>query len=160
MTGDMLKQANEMLKIFGEDQVPMIGFCRPEVKELTADHCTIAIPLDKNTKNHLSCMYFGALHVGSDCAGGLMAMNQINMSQKNISLIFKDSQAKFLKRAEGDVHFTCISGQDITKAIEQTLATGERVNVPVEIYATVPSIDQKEQVAHFVLTLSLKYQGL
>ena len=82
-------------------------------------------------------------------------MNKINESGKNVSLIFKSLSANFLKRAEGDVYFSCVQGKEIAALVMQAIETGERVEMPLQVVATVPSIDD-ERVAEFVLVLSLK----
>lgn len=153
---ELLSQANEMLAMFGSDHVPLMGFCSPRVIAISDEACCVAIPLNDKTKNHLGCMYFGALHIGADCAGGILAMHQIQQRQKNISLIFKNAEANFLRRAEGEVHFYCGNGREIAKAIDETIATGERVNVPLKIVATVPALLKDEHVVEYELTLSLK----
>lgn len=153
---ELLFQANEMLTVFSREQVPLMGFCTPTVVAIDDKACTIAIPLNHNTTNHLGCMYFGALHVGADCAGGLLAMHQIQKRQQNISLIFKNVHAEFLRRAEGDVHFRCTSGEAIAQAIDQIIRSKERINIPIHVVATVPSISPHENVAEFALTLSMK----
>ncbi len=153
---EFLSRANEFLTAFSNEQVPLMGICTPTVIAVNEHACTVAIPLNERTKNHLGCMYFGALHIGADTAGGLLAMVEIQKSGRAVSLIFKDAQAKFLRRAEGDVHFSCTSGEVVRKAVQQTCSSKERVNVPIAVVATVPSVSQSELVAQFTLTLSLK----
>ena len=82
-------------------------------------------------------------------------MNFIQKKKSQISLIFKEFHAEFLKRAEGDVHFICEDGSAIQQLIEVVEQTGERQNLPVRITAKVPTISS-EPVAIFTLTLSLK----
>jgi hypothetical protein len=101
-------------------------------------------------------MYFGVLAVGADVAGGLLAMQMILEKKLKVSLVFKDFKADFLKRPEGDVFFTCEDGELISSMIDETVKTGERIDKPVNIVATVPSISGNEPVANFILTLSLK----
>jgi acyl-coenzyme A thioesterase PaaI-like protein len=100
-------------------------------------------------------MYFGVLATGADLAGGLVAMNEIVISKKNISLSFKDFHADFLKRAEGDVHFVCDQVAELKKFVKTVSETDERQNFKVHINAIVPS-KGPELVATFTLTLSLK----
>ena len=88
-------------------------------------------------------------------AGGFLAMKYIRASQSNISLIFKDFHADFLKRAEGDVHFKCTDGFAIRELVQKSEKSGKRENMPVHISATVPS-HSVEPVAKFILTLSIK----
>ncbi len=144
------------IRLFGFLKIPMLYFARPTVVDLTAERVEVKIRLGRRTRNHLRSMYFGVLAVGADCAGGLIAMECIDASGEKVSLIFKDFKADFLKRAEGDVHFTCAQGQEIAALVERTIASGEREEMPVRVTATVPSLLGEEPVAEFVLTLSLK----
>lgn len=144
-----------MLRYFGLTKIPMLFFCRPKLIENNEKTVTVSIALNRRTRNHLGSMYFGALAVGADCAAGLIAMNQIQRSGENVSLIFKSLSANFLKRAEGDVCFTCNQGIEITGLVNQAIETKERVEMPVTVIATVPDISD-EVVAEFVLVLSLK----
>lgn len=70
-------------------------------------------------------------------------------------MVFKNFQAEFLKRAEGDVHFICDQGKEISELVAQAAASDERVERQVEVIATVPTLSD-EPVARFKLTLSLK----
>jgi hypothetical protein len=73
-----------------------------------------------------------------------------------VSLLFADMQAQFLKRADGDVRFACADGRRIAEAVARADETGERVTVPVEVVATVPSRHGDEPVARFTMGLTLK----
>ena len=115
----------------------------------------VQIKLNRRTRNHLKSMYFGVLSVGADVTGGFLAMKYISESKSKISLIFKDFQADFLKRAEGNVHFICSEGSTIQSLIQKAEKTGERENMPLHITASVPSISPNP-VAKFILTLSIK----
>jgi len=152
-------KATWYLRYFGWKKVPLIYYCRPSVVELNSEKAVIKIPIKRRNRNHLNSMYFGVLAVGADVAGGLLAMNQIRRSKKNISLVFKDFKANFLKRPEGDTLFTCEDGIAIEKLVEEAIKSGERVNMPLKITATVPTIFDDEPVAEFVLTLSIKYKS-
>lgn len=101
-------------------------------------------------------MYFGALAIGADCAAGLMAMQHIQRRSKNISLIFKSMNGEFLKRAEGDVYFTCDQGREISNLVAAAAASLDRVECPVQVTAKVPDKLGEEPVARFTLILSLK----
>jgi len=80
----------------------------------------------------------------------------VKKKKQKISLIFKDFKADFSKRPDDDVYFTCEEGHIISKIIDQTINTGERVDQSVNIVATVPSLSGDEPVAKFVLTISVK----
>ena len=144
-----------LLRTFGLFKVPLILFCNPKVLKIDSKSCEILIPLNYRTKNHLNSMYFGTLAVGADVAGGLLAMNHIRESKKNVSLVFKDFTANFLKRPDADVIFSCHQGEEIKSLIDEAVRLKERVNIPLKIQAHCPTMDN-QMVAEFVLTLSLK----
>ncbi len=145
------------LRYFGFRKIPLLFFCRPALIVCDKNQVLVSIALKRRTKNHLGSMYFGVLCVGADCAAGLIAMNKIKASGKNISLIFKSLSVNFFRRAEGDVFFSCVQGREIATLVASAIETGERVELPVTVIATVPSISD-EVVAEFVLVLSLKFK--
>ena len=149
-------QANLFLYFFGIAKVPMIFYVRPRLLHIDERSVAIRIPLRRNTMNHLRAMYFGVLCVGADCAGGIIAVWLIRQSRARVDFVFKSCEAEFMKRAEGDTVFTCNDGIKIKEAIQQSLASTERINIPVTIIATVPSKLGAEPVAKFELTLSVK----
>ena len=144
-----------LIRLFGFSKVAMIYYCRPKVIAVDSDSLEIKIPLNRRTKNHINSMYFGALSVGADITGGFLAMPSIQKSKRKIVLVFKDFNAKFLKRAESDVHFICNDGQAVSDLVQKAIETGERQNYQLTITATTPKISD-EIVAEFALTLSIK----
>jgi len=146
-----------MLRLFGITKVPLLFACRPRVTALNEQGCAVEISLNRTTRNHLGSMYFGALCIGADCAGGLLAYRLIQQSGKKVSLVFKDFEARFLKRPTGDVEFRCNQGPEIREFVERVLSGGERLEMPVDIVARVPRGQVPDEiVAQFRLTLSLK----
>ena len=144
------------LRLWTLANVPLLFYLRPSVVQATDRRCVVRIPLSRRSRNHLGSMYFGALCAGADLAGGLTAKRHIDASGRKVSLIFKDLQARFHKRAEGDVLFTCEDAEAIGELVSRTIASGEREELPVRIVATVPDKLGEEPVAEFTLTLSLK----
>jgi acyl-coenzyme A thioesterase PaaI-like protein len=155
----MLENLKDTLfvRAFALAKVPLLFLTRPRVVEMTDDQCVLALPFTKLNKNHLGSMYFGALCIGAEATGGVIAMRLLQqLKDGKGSLIFKDFKANFLKRAEGETFFTCKQGLEIREAVERAAKTLERVELPVHITATVPKKLGDEPVATFTLTLSLK----
>ena len=145
------------LRAYSLTRIPLLFAAGPKVVALDDEKCVISLPFRRGNKNHLGSMYFGALCIGADAAGGLIAAKLLrNLKEGKGSLIFKDFNARFLKRAEGETFFTCSVGKQIQEAVQKAAQSGERVEMPVPIIATVPSKFGDEPVAEFLLTLSLK----
>lgn len=150
---------NLVLRYFGFFKIPLIGFVRPKVIEMSDIKTIVKVPLNRRTKNHLNSMYFGVLATAADVTCGFAAMNHIYKSGKNIHLSFKDFNAEFLKRAEGDTFFENSQGKEIKEFVDEVIRTGERMNMPLKVIATVPEKFNDEPVALFTLTLSLKLKN-
>ena len=145
-----------LLRLFGFWKIPLIFYVRPRITVWTAESLVCCIPLRRRTKNHLNGMYFGVLAVGADLAGGFMAFEAARLSGKKVSLIFKSMEAQFLKRAEGDVYFSCNQGVALADLVARAISTKERVEIPVDVVATVPSHFGADPVARFTLVISMK----
>ena len=153
---DRFKQTLGM-RLFGWLKIPLLASVHPSVVELSESRCVVRVPLRRWTRNHLGSMYFGALAIGADCAGGLLAMDQIKRSGGGVSLVFKSFQATFLKRPEADVYFICEQGEAIRDQVRRALASEDRITEPMSIQAAVKLPDGAfEPVAEFTLELSLK----
>lgn len=152
----MLWKETALVQLIGFARLPMVFFVGPRVLELDDAGCVVEIPLNYRTRNHLGSLYLGALTVGADLAAGLNAMAAIRRKHPRVSLVFKEFQAEFLKRCEGNTLFRCCQGAAIDAAVARADESGERVAMTVAITATVPSKLGDEPVARFTLGLSLR----
>ncbi len=152
-------QATWSLRLFALTRIPLIAIVRPRLLAADAERCVVRLPLTWLTRNHLRSMYFGALSIGADVAGGLIVMNLIRARRSRVAFLFKDFQAEFHKRAEGAVVFTCLDGRLLSALLERAEMSGEREENTVTVTATVPDKLGDEPVATFRLTISMKKRG-
>jgi acyl-coenzyme A thioesterase PaaI-like protein len=134
----------------------LLYFVKPRILEVNENRCEVVLPLNWRTRNHLRSMYFGALCIGADVSGGLIAFHLASKQKAKISFVFKDMKADFLKRAEDDVHFVCADGALIQELVRRAMESGERQEATVHVTATVPRKMGETPVATFALTLSIK----
>lgn len=151
-----IKQAQRMLFWFGLRYIPLIGFCRPKIIALNDQGLTVRIKHSRRTKNHLGSIYFGALAIGADLAGAFLVFSKAQERGINANFAFKDVHGEFLKRPEADVEFRSEDGALIDAMLDQSLATGQRINQTVTVNITCPSLHGDEVMAKFALTLSVK----
>jgi acyl-coenzyme A thioesterase PaaI-like protein len=151
-----ISKANRELWLFGLLKIPMIFYCRPRIVAMDYESVTVMIPLRRRTRNHLGSMYFGALAVGADIAGGFLAFTLARQQKLSMSLAFGSFQADFLKRPESDVYFHCQSGALVAEMFETSQKTGERQNRNVSILAYTLQGNDRTEVATFELGLSIK----
>ncbi|CEG58100.1 PaaI family thioesterase [Legionella fallonii] len=144
---------------FSHFKVAMIGYLKPRLIKISEKEIVICLPLRRRSRNHLNSMYFGALSVGADLAGGLHGFYHAELAQCKMSLVFKSFQAQFLRRPESDVYFVCNEGEVVKGMIEESQSSKERVNKPITIKAYTNYLTQPEEVANFILELSIKVTG-
>lgn len=137
-------------------KVALIGYLKPRLVKLDEKEIVIRLPLRRRSRNHLNSMYFGALSVGADLAGGLHGFYHAELAQCKVALVFKSFHAQFLRRPESDVYFVCSEGEQIKAMIQEANTTKERVTKPVHIDAYTDYPDKTNKVAEFILELSVK----
>lgn len=142
-----------MLYLLGLIKIPMIGYLRPKLITLTDEKAAVKIKFRRRSKNHLNSMYFGALAVGADVAGGIHAFYFSEKHGKKVSFAFKSMHGEFLKRAESDVIFQCTEGKMIESIVLQSWEQKERINRLVTVNAINTS---DEIVAIFQMEISVK----
>lgn len=152
----LLKRAIYFLWYFGHFKVPLIGYLRPGLMHLDDDKVVIKITLSRRSKNHLQSMYFGALAIGADLAGGLHGYYYSKKLKLPIALVFKAVEGKFLKRPKSDVYFVSTMGKEVGAMIKEAYRCQERMNKIMEIHAFVNYPENPELVAEFKLELSIR----
>ncbi|MES2799136.1 MAG: DUF4442 domain-containing protein [Bacteroidota bacterium] len=148
-----LRKWNRMVWLMGLFKIPIIGYVKPRITEMNDELVRVKIRLRRRTKNHLKSMYFGALCVGADVAGGIFAFYFAKKYQTEVSFAFKGVEGEFLKRPESDVIFECTEGAVISAIVDESLKTGERINKFVLVNCL--NSDQ-EIVATFNMNISVK----
>lgn len=152
-------RARRMLWLFGLFKIPLIGFVRPRLLELTDARMVVRIPLRRRTRNHLGSMYFGALAIGADLAGAFQSFYISKNMGGKLSIVFKNFDAQFLRRPESDVFFISSEGDKIREMINETVETGDRVTRNIHIQGVINYNEEAEVVAEFTLGLSVKHKG-
>ena len=145
-----------LLNAFGLTKAPLILFCGPKVEDISDKECVIRVPLNRRTRNHLNSMYFGALCIGADVAAGLLAVKKMKDQGFKGQFAFKDFQAQFLKRSEGDTLFYCQDGLEIDNLIDELKSHGGRKDKTLRVEARVPSQLGSEPVFIADITISIK----
>jgi hypothetical protein len=148
------------LHLYGLAKIPLLVFISPRAVEVGDKKFIIKIPLGYRTKNHLGSMYFGALGVGAELSIAAPAVVAIAESKQKIDFIFKDYSAKYIKRADGHVHFICEEVEAVKSLIEQAKTSGERIERKLSGYAIVPSKSLTDKIMTYELTLSVKNRSI
>ncbi len=142
-----------LLFLLGLVKIPMIRYTRPRLLHIDDESVKVKIRLRRRTKNHLNSMYFGALSVGADIAGGIQVFYFSKKMDRKVSFAFKGMNAQFIKRAESDIVFESHEGEKIKNAMDKSLSEGSRVNDTILVEA---KNEQGEVVATFEMVVSVR----
>ena len=148
-----IRKMRWLLFLLGRIRIPLIGYTNPRLLSIDDQSVRVRIKLRRRTKNHLNSMYFGALAVGADIAGGIQVFYFSKMLGKEISFAFKGMNAQFIKRAESDIIFESTQGELVKAAIDKSIAEKVRVNESIEVRAIN---DAQEIVAKFDMIISVR----
>ncbi|MDC0644541.1 DUF4442 domain-containing protein [Crocinitomicaceae bacterium] len=142
-----------LMFLLGRVKIPLIGYTNPKLIAIDSQNVRVKIKLRRRTKNHLNSMYFGALAVGADIAGGIQVFYFSKVIGRDISFAFKGMNAEFIKRAESDIIFESNQGGLVKAAIDKSISEKSRVNETIEVLA---KNDQQEIVAKFDMIVSVR----
>lgn len=145
------------LRLHAFFRTPVVSFLRPVVERIDDEECRIRIPLGRRAKNPLGSAFLGALTSGADVAGSLTAYAVVMQRKKPVSILFKDMHARFLKKAVDDVVFICRQSGAVAAAVDATIATGEKQEIPLLVEAFSAKDLAGAPVATFTMTLSVKF---
>ncbi len=148
-----LKKIRRKLWLLGFFKIPLIGFLRPKLLSINSEEVKIRIKLNRRSKNHLNSMYFAALAVGADVAGGIHAFYFSEIYGVGMSFSFKAFDAQFLQRAESEIIFSSNQGELIRKTMELSYENESREECIVVVTAKNKN---EEEVANFNMTLSIR----
>jgi hypothetical protein len=152
----ILRRETWKMWLFSAFKIPMVFWLRPRIVFQSDQEATIFVKLNRRTKNHVNSMYFGAICAGAELVPGVLVLHLFKKQKEKFGFIFKDFNAEFIKRCEGDTYFHCDEGDLIAATIEKARLSGQRENILIHVNATVPSKSPTEIVARFKITLSIK----
>ncbi len=79
-------------------QIPMMGYIRPKLIEISDAKVVVRVNLSRRTKNMYNSMYLGALAVGADCVAGFFPAKFMLETGHRVPPIIKRSSEEYYKR--------------------------------------------------------------
>jgi len=136
--------------------IPMMGYVRPRIAELSQDKVVVRVNVSRRTRNAYNSLFLGALAVGADCVAGFFPMKFMLETGHRTLPIMKSATAEYYKRVSTYAHFTCTQGRELFELCNQVVSTGERLEAAIVVIVTAPEEFGDEPVARITQVLSLK----
>ena len=106
-------------------KLPSAWWCGVRLKYIDANKAVTTVKHRWFNQNPFNSMFWAVQGMAAELSTGAMVISEIQKSGKKISMLVANNNATFTKKATGRITFTCQDGHLISKAIEDTIATGE-----------------------------------
>lgn len=136
-------------------KLPSAWFCGVRVKRIDQKHCTVAVKLKWINQNPFQSMYFAVQAMAAELTTGALVMQGIQDKTQKISMLVSENKSEFLKKAKGNIHFTCEDGDALHNAIDTCIKNSDGST----IWMKSVGINEQEDVVsifHFKWTLKVK----
>jgi len=158
----MSEQPNAFLKLVAHPfkfrlflitKLPAAYFSGVRVKEANDNKCIVAVPYKWFSKNPFKSTYFACLSMAAEMSTGLLAMANTYGRSPAVSMLVVHLEAEFLKKATGVTLFTCRDGEEIRRAVDEAVASGEATSFRAK---SVGTNENGEVIAEFYVSWSFK----
>lgn len=106
-------------------KMPLGWLSGMRVKSLTNTTCVVSIRFNWLNQNPFKSMFWAAQGMAAEMSTGVLVMQEIDKSKKNVSMLVTHQEGGFFKKAIGKITFTCKGGEQIREAIESSIQTKE-----------------------------------
>ncbi len=121
--------------------------------KIDRDVCEISIPGGWRTQNPFGSMYWAAQGMAAEMATGIHPFILSQAAPFPVQMILGSCQGTFVKMCKGRARFVFNQGALVAEKLEETIASGERLECPTEVIGYDPSGDE---VSRWIFTWSLK----
>jgi hypothetical protein len=148
---------NSRMKLFMLKKLPLALLVGLKIIEINSEKAVVSIPYKFLNKNPFQSIYFAALSMAAELSTGALAMAAISERNVPISMLVFGMEARFLKKAQTKILFTCQQGYEIRQAIDKCLESGAGETVRV----LSKGIDKSgTEVAEFYFTWTFKPKSI
>ncbi len=142
-----------LFRMFLFRSLPLAGFANLKINELNPEKAVCSVPFTWMTKNPFRSVYFAALTMAAEMSTGILANYHIAGRKPSVSMLVHGVEGNFTKKSTERIYFTCENGEDIARAVKETMETGEGVLVKAE---SVGRTKDGTEVARLIYTWSFK----
>lgn len=105
-------------------KLPSAFVCGVSLKEIDNQHAITTVTHRWINQNPFNSMYFAVQSMAAELATGALVIKKIRESKQPISMLVTHHTGSFYKKATGKITFTCLDGDLIQNALDETIKTG------------------------------------
>ena len=120
-----MEVSSQKLNTFLMFKLPSAWLCGVRIKAIDDQHCITKVRHRWINQNPFNSLYFAVQAMAAELSTGALVMAAIQNSEKKVSMLVAQNNAKFTKKATGKISFICNDAHLVSSALEETLKTGE-----------------------------------
>ena len=105
-------------------KLPSAFLCGVSLKEIDNKKAITTVTHRWINQNPFNSMYFAVQSMAAELATGALVIKKIKESNRPISMLVTNHTGSFFKKATGQITFTCLDGDLIQSALDETIKTG------------------------------------
>ncbi len=137
-------------------KVPLGLVAGMRLRSIDSERCETTLPYGWRTTNPFRSIYFAAQSMAAELATGALALLAVERAPVSVALLIVGMDARFSKKADAGITFTCADGAGIFAAVDEAVATGEPATVRVE---SVGRTADGTEVSRFAFTWSFRVRA-
>ena len=115
-----MKITPKRVNLFMLLKLPLAYIGGVRIKTLSEEQATVQITHKWMNQNPFKSMFWAAQGMAAEMSTGALVMKAIEDSKENVSMLVTHQEANFYKKATGKIIFTCLGGNEISKAIKMS----------------------------------------
>jgi len=140
-------------RLFMLSKLPMGFVSGLKIITLSHQEAVIGVRFKWINQNPFKSIYFAVLSMAAELSTGILAYGQTYKRNPNVSMLVVKLEAEFYKKAVGQIFFSCLDGDKIMNAIEQSIQ--QNIGTTVQCIS-IGKNTEGEVVAKFIFTWSFK----
>lgn len=120
------------LKLFMISRLPIAYIAGVRLQSLSETNCSTKVKLSWWNQNPFRSMFWAVQGMAAELSTGILAVDAIENSGKNISMLVVSQKGEFLKKAKGRIYFDCSMGKEIQDCVRKTIGNEDGKTIEVK----------------------------
>ncbi len=134
-------------------KIPIAKIAGLKLHYFDGNKSQISVKLGWLNQNPFKSMFWAVQGMAAELSTGILCIDKIRKSGKQVSMLVVNLEANFTKKAVGKIIFTCEQGNELDKVLQKAIETGE--GQTLKMHSTGLD-EQNNQVSEFIFTWSFK----
>ena len=144
------------INLFTLFKLPASYFSGIRVKEISPTSCKTSVRHRWINQNPFKSMFWAVQGMAAELTTGVLLIEKIQESKKNIAMLLVENNAQYFKKATGRIYFECNQGEIVDEAIARAIDTGEGQTLTL---TSVGSNSEGVEVSKLNFTWSIKLRS-